>query len=106
MNPLSQPIAAAAGAQQINVALLCSTTLTAVSADPKRTLEPVKRLVRHRATRHYFKNGDWTADPLQASVFADSVDAVQACVRYDLTDVELALRIGTRTCDLFSTPLR
>jgi hypothetical protein len=63
-------------------------------------------LVRHRATRQYFKNGGWTADPLEASVFADCLDAVQVCIRYGLTDVDLALRIGTDTCDLFSTPLR
>jgi hypothetical protein len=64
-------------------------------------------LLRHRATRHYFKNGSgWTADPLEATVFVDCLDALQACIRHGLTDVELALRIGSGTCDFFSTPMR
>jgi hypothetical protein len=104
--PLSQPpVTTSTGAQQFDVALL-STGSTRTWAAQKRETRTIRRLVRHRATRQYLKDGGWTTDPLQASVFADSLDAVQACLRHGLTDVELALRIGTGTCDLFSTPLR
>lgn len=103
--PLSQRISGA-GAQESSLALLCSTAPTTHTVPGQRETRAVKRLVRHRVTRQYLKDGGWTTEPLEGTVFTDSLDAIQACLRHGLTDVELALRIDTGTCDFFSTPLR
>jgi hypothetical protein len=51
--------------------------------------------------------GGWTSNPEEAENFSDVVEAAQTCVRYDLVDVELAIRFGPRaTEDIFCTPLR
>ncbi len=65
----------------------------------------IKRLVRHRQSHEYFKRGGWTTDPTQADTFSDSVEAAQACARYGLKDVELALRYDAAACDVFCTPI-
>jgi len=66
----------------------------------------VKRLVRHTITRQYLKAGGWTEFAEEGTVFADSLEAAQACTRNGVMDVELALLVGTAACDLFSMPLR
>ena len=66
----------------------------------------IKRVLRHRSSREYFKNGGWTSDPGEADSFADVVEVAQTCARYGLSDVELALRYGSAVEDLFCTPIR
>jgi hypothetical protein len=67
----------------------------------------MRRFLRRRTSREYFKKGGWTSNPEEAENFSDVVEAAQTCVRYDLVDVELAIRFGPRaTEDIFCTPLR
>lgn len=67
----------------------------------------MKRLLRRRASREYFKSGGWTKNPGEADNFSDVVEAAQTCARYGLSDVELALRLDPQDGeDIFCTPLR
>ena len=66
----------------------------------------VKRLLRQRGSEEYFKDGGWTHDPEEADSFEDVVEAAEACARFGLTGVELAVRLDSRACDVFCTPLR
>ena len=67
----------------------------------------MKRFLRRRASREYFKNGGWTSNPEEADNFSDVVEAAQTCARYGLSDVELAIRFDQRASDdVFCTPLR
>ncbi len=68
--------------------------------------QTVKRVLRHRSSREYFKNGGWTSNPEEADSFDDVVQVAQTCARYGLSDVELALRYAAAGHDLFCTPIR
>jgi hypothetical protein len=68
--------------------------------------KPVRRFLRHRASHTYFKDGGWTADPAEANTYSDVLEVAEACARYRLSDVEVALRYERSSCDLFCTPLR
>ncbi len=74
-----------------------------LESTPDRT---IKRFLRHRSSREYFKSGGWTSDPEQADSFSDVVEVAQTCARYGLSDVELALRYASGGHDLFCTPIR
>ncbi len=73
-----------------------------------KTLEErtIKRLLRHRASREYFKEGGWTTNPQDAKSITDVVEAAETCNRYGLNDVELALRYEAAGADVFCTQLR
>ncbi len=66
----------------------------------------IKRFLRHRQSREYFKNGGWTADPKEADTFGDVVEAAEICAQYNLSDVELALRYEAGAGDVFCTAIR
>ncbi|HYG33375.1 MAG TPA: hypothetical protein VEC99_01245 [Clostridia bacterium] len=66
----------------------------------------INRMLRCRKTLRYFKDGGWTSDPNEAKTFPDEIEAVRACVQYNLNDVELVLRAPGSLTDLFSTPIR
>jgi len=72
-------------------------------------LEPnatIKRVLRHRASREYFKAGGWTKNPADADDFSDVVEVAETCARYGLIDVELALRYNSASHDIFCTRIR
>ena len=71
-----------------------------------QAMPSVKRLLRHRFTRKYFSHSGWTDNPDEAQVFFDALEAAQTCAQLRLTGVELALHVGSGTCDIFSTPIR
>jgi hypothetical protein len=67
----------------------------------------MKRLLRRRSSREYFKSGSWTKNPGEADNFSDVVQAAETCARFGLSDVELALRFDPHAKDdIFCTPLR
>lgn len=68
--------------------------------------KPIKRVLRHRASSAYFKQGGWTNNPEEAHSFSDVVEAAETCARYGLSDVELALRYDAAAADLFCVRLR
>jgi len=68
--------------------------------------QTVKRLLRHRDSQQYFKDGGWTYNPEEADSFDDIVHAAETCARHGLTDVELALRLDAQASDVFCTSLR
>jgi hypothetical protein len=80
--------------------------MSAKADSEMRFAKPVRRFLRHRASRAYFKDGGWTADPAQANAFSDVLEVAETCTRYGLSDVEVALRYETSSCDLFCTTLR
>ncbi|HVV70020.1 MAG TPA: hypothetical protein VHI52_00585 [Verrucomicrobiae bacterium] len=67
---------------------------------------PIKRLLRRTSSLDYFRPDGWTSRPEEAHSFSDVVEAVETCARYGLSNVELALRYETGSCDLFCTPIR
>ncbi len=71
-----------------------------------REEKTIRRLLRRRDSREYFQDGGWTTNPEQAQTFDDVVEAAEACARYGLMDVELALRFDEGVEDLFSTMIR
>jgi len=68
--------------------------------------QTVKRLLRHTGSQEYFKDGGWTDNPDEAESFSDVVEAAEACARYGLTGVELAVRLDAQASDVFCTPIR
>ena len=66
----------------------------------------VKRVLRHRASHEYFKDGGWTTNPEDANSFSDIVEIAETCSRYGLKDVELAVRFEAAECDVFCTTIR
>ena len=53
---------------------------------------PAKRVLRHRQSRRYFRDGQWIQSLEQASEFHSIQEVVEACVRNELRDVDLVLR--------------
>jgi hypothetical protein len=66
----------------------------------------IKRVLRRIDSQEYFQAGAWTPDPTQAQSFEDVVEAAEACARYGLMDVELALRFDKGAEDFFSVVIR
>ena len=80
--------------------------MSAKRLNGEMTETSMKRFLRRRSSREYFKSGGWTHNPEEADSFSDIVEAAETCARYGLRDVELALRHEPRTSDVFCTPLR
>ncbi len=80
--------------------------MAAKSLDTTAQDRTIKRVLRHRSSREYFKDGGWTSDPAQANSFSDVVEVAETCARYGLSDVELALQYDPGGCDVFCTPIR
>jgi hypothetical protein len=66
----------------------------------------IKRVLRRKNSKEYFKDGGWTRNPKDANGFSDVVEVVQICTRYGLNDVELALQFESSACDVFCTSIR
>lgn len=66
----------------------------------------MRRMLKNLRTREYFGQGQWTPDPGQAQDFSDSGKAIDTCLKYHLTDVELILQLNTEPQDAFDTHLR
>ena len=66
----------------------------------------IKRVLRHRESKAYFKDGAWTRNAQEANSFEDVEKAAEACLRYGLNDVEVALRFNAGSCDVFCTAIR
>lgn len=66
----------------------------------------IKRILRDRESRKYFKDGNWTDNPGEANTYADVVEVAETCSRYGLKNVELALRFDTAEFDLFCLRIR
>lgn len=66
----------------------------------------IKRVLRHRDSKAYFKDGGWTPNAEEADSFSDVVQVAETCVRYGLCDVELALRYEAANSDVFCTSIR
>ena len=50
-----------------------------------------KRVLRHRRSRAYFKEGAWTADIDEATEFPNVRQVAETCVRHQLREVDLVL---------------
>ena len=66
----------------------------------------MRRMLKSLRTREYFGQGQWTLDASQAQDFPDSGKAIDACLKYHLTDVELVLQLDAEPQDAFDTHLR
>jgi hypothetical protein len=66
----------------------------------------IRRLLRRIDSQEYFQEGAWTPDPEQAQTFEDVVEAAEACARYGLMDVELAIRFDQGAEDVFAVVIR
>ena len=68
--------------------------------------QEVRRVLRHRESKSYFRNGGWTDNAEEADCFEDVEQAAETCLRYGLSGVEVALRLEAASCDLFCTAIR
>ena len=66
----------------------------------------VLRFVRCQRTGLYFRSGKWTRNCSEANTFGDVLEAMHACARHHLRNVELALRVDGAASDIFRTQLR
>jgi hypothetical protein len=66
----------------------------------------VLRFVRCQRTGRYFRSGKWTRNCNEANTFSDALEALQACARHHLRNVELALRVEGAASDIFCAQLR
>ena len=66
----------------------------------------MRRLLKSVRTREYFGHGYWTPDPALAQDFPDAGKAIDTCLKYHLTDVELVLQLSTEPQELCDTHLR
>jgi hypothetical protein len=66
----------------------------------------MRRLVKSLTTHEYFGQGQWTPDPGKAQDFPDAGKAIDTCLRYRLTDVELVLQLDAEPQEAFDTHLR
>ena len=69
-------------------------------------IDAIKRVLRRRGSQEYFNGGGWTADPHEASSFADMAEAAEVCARYGLDHVALVLRFDSADSDVFRIPIR
>lgn len=66
----------------------------------------MRRLLKSVTTREYFSQGCWTPDPALAQDFPDSGKAIDTCLKYHLSDVELVLQLNAEPQDFCDTHLR
>ncbi len=64
---------------------VCSSVASLDTTTPKRVL-------RHRPSRRYFKNGQWTRHLEEATDFHDIREVVETCMRHELREMDLVLR--------------
>lgn len=62
--------------------------------------QPLKRVIRSKESGRFFKDGDWTENPDEATNFASAADAAQACSTYQLRNAELILWFGRKELDV------
>jgi hypothetical protein len=70
-------------------------------ANSRNQSNGVRRLLRKKDTEQYATDDAWTNNPDDAKIFSDVVEAAEECARRGLHDVELTLRVETRSCDFF-----
>ncbi len=66
----------------------------------------MRRLLKNPRTQEYFSQGRWTLEPSLAQHFPDAGNAINTCLRYHLTDVELVLQLEAEPHEGFDTHLR
>ncbi|HZR19253.1 MAG TPA: hypothetical protein VFE51_18340 [Verrucomicrobiae bacterium] len=59
-----------------------------------------RRVLRHRRSRTYFKDGAWTADIDEATEFPNVREIAETCVRHQLREVDLVLSSGAGLMEL------
>ena len=59
-----------------------------------------KRLLRHRNSQRYFRDGQWTENPQEATDFRNIREAVETCVRNELREVDLILRFDGTSIEI------
>ena len=66
----------------------------------------MRRLVKNIRTQEYFSQGQWTREASEAQHFTDAGNAIETCLHYHLTDVELVLQLNAEPHEAFDTHLR
>ncbi len=66
----------------------------------------MKRVLKSLTTQEYFAQGRWTREASEAQHFTDAGTAIETCLRYHLTDVELVLQLNTEPHEAFDTHLK
>jgi hypothetical protein len=66
----------------------------------------MRRILKSLTTHEYFVQGQWTREAREAQHFTDAGTAIETCLRYRLTDVELVLQLNTEPHEAFDTHLR
>lgn len=64
------------------------------------SLQPLKRVIRSKETGKFFKDGDWTENPDEATNFPSAAEAARACSTYQLRNAELILSFGRKELDV------
>ncbi len=73
---------------------------------PLLILPAMRRVIRRVTSHEYFRKGQWTIDPSQAEDFCNSAQAIEACLRYHLRDIELVLQLHEAPEEAYDVHLR
>ena len=63
------------------------------------------RVIRSTKSHEYLHGGEWTPDPHLADQFPDSGEAIAACLRFHLREVELVLQFDDEPLEACDTHL-
>jgi hypothetical protein len=63
----------------------------------------MRRLLRRKHSQEYFTGDGWSLNPELGKAFEDSVEVARACVNWNLTGVEIVLRLQNGAADVFCT---
>jgi hypothetical protein len=55
----------------------------------------MKRLLRDKTRKAFFKNGEWTKDPDIATDFRDMDDVLEICELYGVNDAEIVVHFSS-----------
>jgi hypothetical protein len=66
----------------------------------------MRRVLKSLTTQEYFAQGRWTREASEAQHFTDAGTAIETCLTYHLTDVELVLQLNSEPHKAFDTHLR
>ncbi len=65
----------------------------------------MRRLLRNVVTQEYFSHGEWILEASRAQHFPDAGKAIDTCLRYHLTHVELVLQLDAEPQEAYDTHL-
>ncbi len=74
--------------------------------DSTKEKRVIRRVLRHKHSKEYFRTDGWTSHVEEAHTFQDALEAAEVCAIYGLSGVEIVLRVKGATSDLYCVDVR